>query len=257
MMSSSYTYGGAAAKQQPLHLHLQAAAVLDGDLSATDHPQNSTAGYSGDRLIRSGSDEWRLERAIVIGSSLRRHCERRHCQERCEANARQFLTHVVLPRLQARNRLASAKPISRPCSGGAIAGGLFGFTDHHGFVGQTFAASVPAGHAVVAVPYPVVLPGWALHAAAPRPRRPDTRRTISKKLWSPGPVEHHGVHYQSGPLRCEPLPVQCPHPPIWVGGHSRAALRRTARFADGWHSLGSLLPWNWKVANAVEIHSTA
>jgi hypothetical protein len=95
--TSGCAYGGAAAKQQPLHLHLQAAAVLDGDLSATDHPQSSTAEYSGDRLIRNGSDEWRLERAIVIGSSLRRHCERRHCQERCEANAHQFLTHVVLP----------------------------------------------------------------------------------------------------------------------------------------------------------------
>ena len=63
---------------------------------------------------------------------------------------------------------------------------------------------------------------------------------IFKKLWSPGPVEHRGVHYSFGPLRCEPLPVQRPHPPIWVGGHSRAALRRTARFANGWHPLGTV-----------------
>ncbi len=31
-----------------------------------------------------------------------------------------------------------------------------------------------------------------------------------------------------------PRPIQSPRPPIWVGGSSPAALRRTARFADGW-----------------------
>ena len=30
-----------------------------------------------------------------------------------------------------------------------------------------------------------------------------------------------------------------PHPPIWVGGESRPALRRTAELADGWYPLGS------------------
>jgi probable F420-dependent oxidoreductase len=63
---------------------------------------------------------------------------------------------------------------------------------------------------------------------------------IFKKLWSPGPVEHQGEFYSFGPLRCEPLPVQRPHPPIWIGGHSKAALRRTARYADGWHPLGTV-----------------
>ncbi len=37
-----------------------------------------------------------------------------------------------------------------------------------------------------------------------------------------------------------PRPVQSPRPPIWAGGSSPAALRRAARFADGWlpQSLG-------------------
>ena len=64
--------------------------------------------------------------------------------------------------------------------------------------------------------------------------------SIFKKLWSPGPVEHQGKHYSFGPVRCEPLPVQKPHPPIWIGGHSVPALRRTARYADGWHPLGTV-----------------
>jgi len=34
-----------------------------------------------------------------------------------------------------------------------------------------------------------------------------------------------------------PRPAQRPRPPIWVGGNSRAALRRAARLADGW------VPW--------------
>jgi alkanesulfonate monooxygenase SsuD/methylene tetrahydromethanopterin reductase-like flavin-dependent oxidoreductase (luciferase family) len=34
--------------------------------------------------------------------------------------------------------------------------------------------------------------------------------------------------------------LQKPHPPIWVGGHSRAALRRTARYGDGWHPVGAI-----------------
>lgn len=63
---------------------------------------------------------------------------------------------------------------------------------------------------------------------------------IFKKLWQPGPVEHHGTWYDFAPLRCEPLPVQKPHPPIWVGGHSKVAIRRAARYADGWNPLGTV-----------------
>lgn len=68
----------------------------------------------------------------------------------------------------------------------------------------------------------------------------DEYLAIFKKLWSPGPVSHQGTYYSFETLRCEPLPVQRPHPPIWVGGHSRPALRRTARFGDGWHPLGTV-----------------
>ena len=41
-------------------------------------------------------------------------------------------------------------------------------------------------------------------------------------------------------FEAEPFPLQKPHPPIWVGGHSRAALRRTAKHGDGWHPVGAI-----------------
>jgi probable F420-dependent oxidoreductase len=65
---------------------------------------------------------------------------------------------------------------------------------------------------------------------------------IMKKLWTTSPVSHAGEHYQFGPVRCEPLPVQKPHPPIWIGGHTPAALSRAARLGDGWHPLGAVDP---------------
>ncbi len=36
-----------------------------------------------------------------------------------------------------------------------------------------------------------------------------------------------------------PRPVQSPRPPIWIGGSSRPALRRTAALGDGWLPQGT------------------
>ena len=62
---------------------------------------------------------------------------------------------------------------------------------------------------------------------------------IFKKCWTQDPVSHEGEFYSFKELRCVPHPVQKPHPPIWIGGHSRAALRRVAKYADGWHPVGA------------------
>ena len=63
---------------------------------------------------------------------------------------------------------------------------------------------------------------------------------IFKQLWSQSPASFDGRFYRYTAIHCEPFPVQKPHPPIWVGGHSRAALRRTARHGDGWHPVGAV-----------------
>ena len=64
--------------------------------------------------------------------------------------------------------------------------------------------------------------------------------TIFKQLWTQSPASFSGAFYSYANIRAEPLPLQEPHPPIWVGGHSRAALRRTARHGDGWHPVGAI-----------------
>jgi probable F420-dependent oxidoreductase len=63
---------------------------------------------------------------------------------------------------------------------------------------------------------------------------------IFKQLWTQSPASFKGQFYGYNDIRSEPFPLQKPHPPIWVGGHSRAALRRAARHGDGWHPVGAI-----------------
>jgi probable F420-dependent oxidoreductase len=62
---------------------------------------------------------------------------------------------------------------------------------------------------------------------------------IFKTLWTESPASFAGEFYRFEAVRCLPQPVQRPHPPIWVGGHSKAALRRVAKLGDGWHPVGA------------------
>ena len=59
---------------------------------------------------------------------------------------------------------------------------------------------------------------------------------IFKALWTEAQPEFHGRYYQLDGIAFYPKPVQKPHIPIWVGGHTRAALRRTAKYGDCWHT---------------------
>lgn len=70
----------------------------------------------------------------------------------------------------------------------------------------------------------------------PKERGARTDETLEavKKLWIDQPASHHGRFYSFDDIVIEPLPVQRPHPPIWVGGEVDAALRRTARWGDGY-----------------------
>jgi probable F420-dependent oxidoreductase len=46
--------------------------------------------------------------------------------------------------------------------------------------------------------------------------------------------EHDGPTWRVRDLGQRPRPVQQPRPPVWVGGSTRAALRRAAERGDGW-----------------------
>ncbi len=48
-----------------------------------------------------------------------------------------------------------------------------------------------------------------------------------------------GPRWPARDLGLGPRPVQVPRPPIWIGGSSPAAIRRTAAFGDGWLPQGT------------------
>ena len=60
-----------------------------------------------------------------------------------------------------------------------------------------------------------------------------------KELWTSDDPTFEGKYCRFHNISFLPKPVQKPHPPIWVGGESRPALRRTAELANGWLPLGS------------------
>jgi alkanesulfonate monooxygenase SsuD/methylene tetrahydromethanopterin reductase-like flavin-dependent oxidoreductase (luciferase family) len=53
-------------------------------------------------------------------------------------------------------------------------------------------------------------------------------------LWDEDAPSFEGRHVRFDALDLYPKPVQRPHPPIWIGGRSEAALGRVARVGDGW-----------------------
>jgi alkanesulfonate monooxygenase SsuD/methylene tetrahydromethanopterin reductase-like flavin-dependent oxidoreductase (luciferase family) len=50
----------------------------------------------------------------------------------------------------------------------------------------------------------------------------------------PNKVSFAGGFFSFSDMHVSPKPVQQPHPPIWIGGASDAALRLAARFAALW-----------------------
>ena len=59
------------------------------------------------------------------------------------------------------------------------------------------------------------------------------------ELWSNPKPKFAGKHVRFDNILFEPKPVQKPHPPIWVGGESGPALRRTAQLGDAWYPIGT------------------
>jgi probable F420-dependent oxidoreductase len=58
---------------------------------------------------------------------------------------------------------------------------------------------------------------------------------IFKTLWTEDQPVFKGAFYEFDGITMYPKPLQKPHPPIWVGGHSKAAVRRAVHHGDAWH----------------------
>jgi probable F420-dependent oxidoreductase len=62
----------------------------------------------------------------------------------------------------------------------------------------------------------------------------DEQLAALKQIWTTEQAEYHGEHIGFDPIYLWPKPVQQPHPPIYLGGESDAALRRLATYGDAW-----------------------
>ena len=84
--------------------------------------------------------------------------------------------------------------------------------------------------------------GWmegefqALNAPfADRGKVSDEYLKLLKELWTSPTPTFQGEYFQIDQVSFSPMPVQQPHPPIWIGGRSRRAVRRAVALGDFWH----------------------
>ena len=68
-----------------------------------------------------------------------------------------------------------------------------------------------------------------------RGRRMDEGIAMMRAVWTDDPVTFNSNHIPSTIVDMTMLPRPMSRIPLWIGGSSDAALKRTARIADGWH----------------------
>jgi probable F420-dependent oxidoreductase len=77
-------------------------------------------------------------------------------------------------------------------------------------------------------------------------------------LWSADAPRYDGAHVRFADVTFQPKPLQRPMP-LWIGGESQAALRRTARIGTGWYPASNNPGWRLdtpaRIADAIgELH---
>jgi len=102
--------------------------------------------------------------------------------------------------------------------------------------------------------------GIPLYPPGERIRRLGETCQILKLLFSQKTTTFEGKYYQLKEARCEPKPVQKPHPPIVIGGGGeKLTLRVAAQYADIWNlpnSSGDVEEYNHKM-NVLRQHCQA
>jgi len=85
-----------------------------------------------------------------------------------------------------------------------------------------------------------------------RGKRCDEILEMMQLLWTEPVAEYHGEFHDLPPCRMDPKPVQKPHIPIIVGGHSRAGFRRAAKYGSGWYGFQLDVPGTADVCQALD-----
>lgn len=66
---------------------------------------------------------------------------------------------------------------------------------------------------------------------------------IIRDSWTKDVISHDGNFMKFENVHTGPRPLRAPHPPIWIGGMSDAAMRRALHFGDAWHPLQFRMDW--------------
>ena len=120
-----------------------------------------------------------------------------------------FCTHVV--KVGVRNPLLLAKQVA---SAAVLTGDRFTFGAGVGWLKEEFE--------------------WAGQAYEGRGKRVDESLDAILQVLTGEWTSYDGEHVRFGRLKMPPAPKQ--RVPVYVGGHTGVALRRTVRFGDGWTS---------------------
>ncbi|MCW2670643.1 MAG: class F420-dependent oxidoreductase [Frankiales bacterium] len=120
-----------------------------------------------------------------------------------------FLTHVI--KVATRNPLLLAKQVG---SAAVLSNNRFTFGAGIGWLKEEFE--------------------WSGQTYEGRGKRTDESLDAILEILEGGWVERDGEFVKFGKIKMPPAPTQ--QVPVWVGGHTPVALRRTVRFAQGWTS---------------------
>ncbi len=66
---------------------------------------------------------------------------------------------------------------------------------------------------------------------------------VIRKSWASDVISHDGKYVSFTDVHTAPRPARSPHPPVWVGGSSDAALRRAVRYGNAWHPIRTRVTW--------------
>lgn len=76
-----------------------------------------------------------------------------------------------------------------------------------------------------------------------RSKRIEEGLEIIRRLWDGEKLDYDGQAFQIKGAYLQPLPIQKPRPPIWVGGFAPISAKRAARLGDGYIGTGDMSPF--------------